>query len=572
MSKQYSWEILNKEKDSTSLDAIIDVLLSNRGIKTKKEREDFLNPKHPKNFTVTELGIDEMEVSKALKRIKKAIKKDEHILVYGDYDCDGVCSTAIMWQTLYSYTKHVTPYLPDRFIDGYGLHPEAITKLKAKDPQLSLIVTVDNGIVAHDAVTKANELGIDVVITDHHQKGKSLPKAHAIIHTDMICGSGVAWVLGRELVNSEQCTVNSKPEQTQFTDHSLLITSLLDLTAIGTIADQMPLIGINRSFAMHGIYALNTTSRPGLLSLFETCAITAGSIGTYEINYMIAPRINAMGRLENAMDSLRLMCTTNGTKARELANTLGKVNFERQKKVTEMLIHAKSECVKREWQGVITVAHETYHEGVIGLIASRIVEEYHRPTIVLSKGETVSKASARSIYGFNIIEYIRKLEPLLIVCGGHPMAAGFSIENTKIDDFINQMEEISKEVLTQELLERKLRVDMSLPFEAINTKLIDKLSQFNPVGIGNPTPLFVSKNIHVEKVDLIGKDKNHIKMKLTDGNHTFDAIAFNFGEMYESLSLDSPIDIAYSPEMNVWNGKSTIQLKIRDVKVNPKSK
>ncbi len=552
MNKQYSWNILHNEAPN-SINSVVDILLANRDIKTKEEKEEFFNPTHPNELSLKELKIDEKESQKAVKRLQKAIENKEHIVVYGDYDADGVCATAILWQTLYKYTKTVTPFLPDRFVDGYGLHAEAIEKLKAKDEKLSLIVTVDNGIVANDAVKSANDLGIDVIVTDHHQVGKKLPKAHAIVHTDLICGSGVAWIVSRELDKS--LTANSQST-----------SDLLDLAAIGTISDQMPLVDLNRSFVKHGLGTLNKTKRCGLLALFENANVQPGTIGTYEVNFLIAPRINAMGRLESAMDSLRLMCTTNTKRAQDLSRTLGKINLERQKMVEEMVLHAKTEAAKREWLGAIVLAHETYHEGVIGLIASKLVEEFYRPAIVLSRKDGISKASARSIHGFNIIENIRKLDHLLSGGGGHPMAAGFSIETTKIGEFALEMETISKEILTDDLLQRTLLVDTELPFSVISDKLLVNLADFNPVGIGNPTPLFVTKGVHIEKASLIGTNKNHIKMSLSQNDEVFEAIAFNFGEVFPTLSPKDPIDIIYSPEMNHWNGKSTIQLKVKDIK------
>jgi single-stranded-DNA-specific exonuclease len=582
MQRQYQWDILNKEIPR-DVEEVVNILLENRDLKTKNEKEDFYKPKHPNELTLQELNIDLKQMQKAVGRIKKAIENKEHVVVYGDYDADGVSSTAIMWQALYAFNKNTTPFMPDRFIDGYGLHANAIVKLKEKNPDISLIVTVDNGIVANAAVDKAKELGVDVVITDHHQIGKKLPKAHAIVHTDMICGAGVAWIVAREvskqlhrrhpeLVSGSDS--DSSVGKRQIADQArndgnvvFNVTDLLDLAAIGTISDQMPLVGANRCFAKYGLEVLNRTKRCGLLALFKSCAIEPGKVGTYDVNYLIAPRINAMGRLESAMDSLRLVCTTNNKKAQELADLLGKTNTQRQKMVEEMVAHAKTEAAKREWLGAIVIAHETYHEGVIGLIASKLVEEYYRPAIVLSKKDGLSKASARSIHGFNVIENIRKLDHLLSGGGGHPMAAGFNIETTKIEEFVSQMETLSKEILTEEMLLRKLRVDTALPFEFISMDFIEKLGNFNPIGIGNPTPLFVTEKAYVEDATLIGADKRHVKMHLSKKGSEFEAIAFNFAHIYPIISPDNPVDIVYSVEENIWNGRSTIQLKIKDMKI-----
>lgn len=553
-NKTYKWDTLYDGNVKT-LDQLLHTLLKNREIDEKEKQDEFFHPKHPKDITLSELAIDEKELEKAVDRLTQAIRNKESIIVYGDYDADGVCATAIMWQTLYSFNKNTIPFLPDRFIDGYGLHSESVKKLKEQNPDLTVIVTVDNGIVANDAVDTANELGIDVIISDHHQKGNEIPTACAFVHTDHICGSAVSWILAREL---------SK----KVSDGLSTTDTLLDLVAIGTIADQMPLVSSNRSFAKHGLSVLNNTKRCGLLALFESAAIEPGKIGTYEVNFLIAPRINAMGRLENAMDSLRLVCTTNDKKAKELAQTLGRINTERQKMVSEIVTHAKENALSREWKGVIVLAHETYHEGVIGLVASKLVEEYYRPAIVLSKKQGISKASARSIYGFNIIENIRKLDHLISGGGGHPMAAGFSIETDKIEEFQREMEALSEGLLTSDMLLRRIRVDCELAFELISKDLIDRLADFNPLGIGNPTPLFVTEGVYVEDANLIGAEKNHIKMRLTKDDKTFEAIAFHFGSMYNELSLQDQIDVVYSVEMNHWNGKSTIQLKVKDMKVH----
>lgn len=552
--KNYHWQILDEGTSSKSDDEVVTILLENRNIRTKEEVREFFKPKNPAELSLNELGIDEKQMQKAVTRIKAAIERDEHIIVYGDYDADGVCATAIMWQTLFGLTKHVTPFLPDRFIDGYGLHAESVKRLKEKDPKLSLIVTVDNGIVANDAVDQANESGIDVIISDHHQIGKTLPKAHAIIHTDRICGSGVAWVLGREI-------------NKQLADSGTPIVELLDLTAIGTIADQMPLVGANRSFAKHGLEVLNRTKRCGLLALFESAKVIQGALGTYEINYHIAPRINAMGRLENAMDSLRLLCTSNLTKAHDLAQTLGRINTERQKMVEEMVKHAKGEASKQEWLGAIVLAHESYHEGVIGLIASKLVDEYYRPAIVLSKGKAMSKASARSISGFNVIENIRKLDHLLSGGGGHPMAAGFSIETPKLQEFINGMETISKELLTEEVLQRQLQIDMPMELNAITEDLVEKLENFAPIGIGNPVPLFVTHEVYLEHASTVGQEGKHLKLQVGKDGRVLDGIAFGMGFLYDSLSPENSIDIVYSIEKNIWNGRVSTQLKIKDMKI-----
>lgn len=536
-----NWEVLNKVKTKN----IADALLKNRGIKTEKEKREFFNPIPPQKLTLKQLGISKLEVGKAIKRIKKALKSKEKVIIYGDYDADGICGTAILWEALYSLGLDVLPYIPERFSEGYGLNAKSVENLKLKIENLRLIITVDNGIVAKGGLEKANKLGIDVIITDHHQKGKLVPNAYCLIHTTKISGSAVAWVLSREIKKNQG----------------------LDLVAIGTIADQLPLVGVNRSFAKYGLEELNKTKRSGLLALFEEAGIEAGSIGPYEIGFIIAPRINAMGRLVQAVDSLRLLCTKNKKKAEELAKHIGHVNRERQKIVEKVVLHAREKLGGEIKDSVIVLAHEEYHEGVIGLAAAKLVEEFYRPVIVFSKKKDISKASARSISGFNIIEAIRKLENLYIEGGGHPIAAGFSIETLKIEEFTRKINEVAQPLLTDDILSRKLKIDLELNFDQLNWQLYNTLESFEPTGLGNPTPTFVSRNVEVAGARVVGRDAKHLKLRLRLNSIVFDAIAFGFGSLLSSFTPDKPIDIVYTFEDNFWNGSKSLQLKIKDIKL-----
>lgn len=541
------WEIIAKSK----VGDILDTLLKNRGIKTQKQKEEFVKPALPGKIKIEDTGISKSEIKKAIERINEAKKNKEKVIVYGDYDADGICATAILWEALYSKGLDVLPHIPDRFEEGYGLNAESVENLKLKmdnplcSKNLKLIITVDNGIVAYEGVKKAKDLGIDVIVCDHHQKGKKKVNTRATIHTTKIGGAGVAWFLARELGYKKG----------------------LELAAIGTIADQLPLLGINRSLVKYGLKKLNETKRVGLQSLFQEAGINPGSIGTYEVGFMIAPRINSMGRMEKAIESLRLLCTSNKTKAKQLATYLGRTNMLRQNTVEDVVLDARKKARKLKEESVIVLASENYHEGVIGLAAARLVEEFYKPAIVFSKKKDISRASARSISGFNIIENIRKLEKLYIEGGGHPMAAGFSIQTSKIEEFKNRFNQISKNLLTEKILSRKLKVDLELNFNQLNWSLMSKLKIFNPTGLGNPTPTFMSKNVQVLGLKLVGREQKHLKLKLRQGEHIFDAIYFGGGEIYPKLSPGQKISIAYQLEENVWNGNKSLQLKIKDVKL-----
>jgi single-stranded-DNA-specific exonuclease len=565
MTEKIKWEILSEKKvkePKKSVEDIINVLLKNRGLRVKTEADEFFNPKHPNDIDIKKLGIRNAELKKAIKRIKKALKENENICVYGDYDADGVCATAICWESLYSVYKNVSPFIPSRFDEGYGLNAESVKKIAKDDPNLKLIITVDNGIVSHDGVKKANELGIDVIITDHHQKQKKLPKALAVIHTDKLSGSGVAWIFAKEVL---------KKIGKDRTD--LIAENTLELAAIGTIADQLPLIGACRSIAKYGLESLNSTKRPGLISMFEEAGISGSEykksknrkISTYDVNYIIAPRINAMGRMEHAIDSLRLICTKDIMKAKKLARSLGFVNKERQKRLEEVLSHAKEIVKKSRIRGAILVSHESYHEGLIGLIASKLVEEHWRPAIVFSKGETISKASARSISGFNIIESIKKLDEIIIKGGGHPMAAGFSIETKKIDLFEKEFQKIANEILTDEMLTKSIKIDLEIEFSLINQMLYEHILKFEPFGVGNNSPLFATKDVVAETVTLVGNEGQHLKMTLGKNGKKFPAIAFGKGNYINKIQAGLGFDIAYGIEANTWNGKTSLQLKVKDI-------
>lgn len=549
-NKDKRWEILNKSNGED----IIDILLENRTLKTKKEKEEFLNPTHPEKIGIKELGIAGKSLEKTINRIKKAIESKDKIIIYGDYDADGVCAAAILWECLFKLNKNTLPYLPDRFTEGYGINSESVQKVKAENPNVKLIITVDNGIVAADAVDSANNLGIDVIVTDHHVKGDKLPNAHSIVHTTKIGGAGLAWILAREIRKKIQSPRNKNQNEYG-----------LELAGIGTIADQLPLLGSNRSFAKYGLTALNTTKRPGLLALYDEAGMV--KVGTYEVNYIIAPRLNAMGRLEHAIDSLRLLCTTNKVRARELAKHLTQVNSLRQEVLEKVVVHAKDLASKKPLQGVILVSHESYHEGVIGLAASKLVEEFYRPVVVVSRGKKVSKASARSIPGFNIIEVIRKLDSLITGGGGHPMAAGFTIETEKIEVFSQRLTEISSSLLTDELLSKRLSIDMEIDFSQINNNLLERLSEFEPTGIGNPRPTFMSKKVKVQDARVVGTNSQHLKLKLNQEGTIFNAIAFGMGSYYPNLSIDKKVDLVYSIEENVWNGNRNLELKVKDLRI-----
>lgn len=544
------WDLLNKSS-VVSRKSLINILLKNRGIKTEKAKKEFISPIDPMKIKLSQLGIAEKDLNEVVNRIDQARSNKEFVIIYGDYDADGITASAVAWETLRDAGVDVFPFVPDRFEDGYGIKAKSVLSLKSRYPKLKLIITVDNGIVAYEGVKEAKKLGIDVVIIDHHQKGEKLPDTNFVIHSTEVCGSALAWFVSREIYKR---LVKGNYESK--------IREKLQLSAIGTVADQLPLLGINRSVVKYGLTELNDTKRPGLLALFKEAGITEA--GPYEIGFVIAPRINSMGRLKHGLESLRLLCTKDKVRGIQLAEVIGKVNLERQKVVDSVVEHALS-ITENKSAKIIVLADEKYHEGVIGLAAARLVEKYYRPAIVISKSKDVSKASARSIPGFNIIETIRKLQEYYLEGGGHPMAAGFSINTGNIDIFRKKINLLAQKLLTDDLLQKNLKVDCRLSFSAVNYDLLKEISLFEPTGVGNKEPVFFSEKVQLLDVKFVGKDKRHLKLKLKQGEHVFDSIYFGGGEIYSNLAPQMKVDVAYSIEDNSWNGYRNIQLKLKDL-------
>lgn len=589
------WKILNKLTSTNIAETqkqLISLLLENRGITDEKEIEQFLNPKL-ENITIENVGIDNNQLKTALQRIKAAIEKKEKIIIYGDYDVDGITSTAILWETIYSFNSQVMPYIPDRIDEGYGLSIKGIQNLHKKTPDIKLIITVDNGIVANEAVDFANQQGIHVIITDHHTQGKNLPKAIAIVHTTKLCGAGIAYLLSRQIKKSviaiRQSAEKQSLKQNNYTlvnhpgdgrlqrseSHNspsvdIVIDNHLELAALGTIADMVPLTGANRIIVKYGLEKICNTQRPGLRELLKIAGCETKVLGVYEIGFIIAPRLNAAGRIENAMDSLRLLCTKDKSKGFQLAHKLELTNRERQLLMKQAQEHA-SLSVKAETslKKLLIVAHENYREGVIGLVAGKLVEEFYRPSIVITKGEKFSKASARSITGFNIIEFLRSTPEYFVNVGGHPMAAGFTIETGKLLIFKETLESAAEKMLDGDLLIRSLRIDCELPFDLITRELFDSLRILEPFGIANPDPVFMTKNVIVKAKRIIGRDGKHLRLNLKHKNSSFhfEAIAFGMGELASKITIGDQIDLAYSLNDNTWNGTTKLQLKIKDIKL-----
>lgn len=560
MTQGRKWEILFETPEkSLSVEEIQEILLKNRGHVTPEDIKAFLHPDITQ-ITPEYVGIKKEQLRKAKERIGDAIKKQQKIVVYGDYDVDGITGTAILWESLNALGAKVIPYIPHRVDEGYGLSIKGIENLLTQEEKIDLIITVDNGIVANEAVDFANKKKIDVIVTDHHTTAEKLPKAMAIVHTTMLCGAGVGWVLSQEILKRKK--VEAKFATDSGYDH-------LALVGLATVADLVPLTQANRTVLTYGLALLKKTKRPGLIALLKSAAVEKENIDTYMIGHVISPRLNAMGRLENAMDSLRLLCTTNSFRAKELAEKLHLTNKQRQLLTQESSDHAIRLARRNKGnKKLLFIFDSSYEEGVIGLIAGKLVEEFYLPSIVLSRGEKVSKASARSIAGFNIIEFIRSASELLLNAGGHPMAAGFTIETEKIGKLQAVLEPLAEKMIDESMLQRVQKIDMKLPLEKVNQQLYDAIQSLAPFGMANPEPLFVSEVV-VKDVRTIGQEGKHLKLSVTPVRvpFAFAAIAFGMGSLVHKIKSGQHITIAYSIDENVWNNKKSLQLKIRDIKL-----
>jgi len=535
---------------------ILALLLKNRGVKVKNKVAEFLNPSDPYLINSLSLGFKKVQLTKAINRVKKAILNKQTIVVYGDYDADGICATGILWETLNRLQAKVMPFIPDREKHGYGLNREGIDEVVAKfNPQL--IITVDNGIVANDGVLYANKKGIDVIITDHHQPAKKVPPALSIIWSDKIAGAGVAWFLAKELYQA------LKPSLLGFK-----ASNSLELACIGTVTDMMPVLEVNRSIIKYGIKELQQSQRPGIKALCQESGIVQAKIGTYEIGYIIGPRLNAMGRLEDALESLRLLCTNDDNRALSLARKLGLTNRQRQQLTETTFDHAKSLWSKNKKDKIIYVANSSYNQGIVGLVAGRLVDEYYKPAVVVSQEDEYSKGSVRSVDGFNIIEFLRNFNDLFEDLGGHPMAAGFNIKTSNLAKLQQQLTKLADKKINDKLLQPKVKIDVEIDFQDINWQLVKKLEEMSPFGLGNPRPVFSVRDIKVVKLYPVGRDRQHLKLELQKGQSPiYQAIAFGQGKLIKKLGQEQLVDVCFSLDINVWNGDESLQLMVKDIKL-----
>jgi len=413
------------------------------------------------------------------------------------------------------------------------------------------LITVDNGIVAHPALAFLAERKIDAIVTDHHQPDGKAPATLATFHSTQICGAAVAWFLARELGTDQQ-----------------LLTELMAFMAIATITDLMPLVGVNRSIVLHGLQVLRQSKNLGLQHLFQIAGIKAQDIDAYHIGFQIGPRLNAMGRLADSMNALRLLCTNNPAKARDLSQLLQSTNQDRQE-MTEGLFEsavAMAESMKDEM--ILIVDSPDFHEGIIGLLAGRLTERFHKPSIVINSATAVAKASARSLSGFHITNFIREFASDLLEFGGHPLAAGFALSKEAIDVVRPKMLERARDILSKQPLVDQVEVDMALPLQMIVVDLVKQLNELAPFGLANPKPVFLLKQVQLFDWQLLGRERSHLKFKVRQSEHFFEVLAWRKAALVNQLDTDKTYDLICQLEENVYRQQSKVQLILQDLRVS----
>lgn len=540
-------------------------LLYNRGLTEPAEVHAFLTyalpPDNPFRLR---------DMSKAVDRIRRAIRKGENIVVYGDFDADGVTSSALMALTLRALGARVRVYIPHRVDEGYGLNKKAIKKIA--DAGTHLLITVDCGIRSVDEVAYAQALGMDVVLTDHHSIGPQIPPAYAVINPKReddpypfkgLAGVGVAFKLAQALLRVEQHVPLRKRGEV-----SLVEQDLLDLVALGTVADIVPLIGENRSLVARGLERLNQPQRPGLLALMEAAGVHPGTVDTMTIGFMLAPRINAAGRLSSAKLAYRLLMAEELGEALTLASQLNTLNRQRQYLTQQAVQRAQAQLAEQSSSPLYIVADPEFLPGIVGLIAGTITTATYRPTIAIHLEEEQSRGSARSIPEFHITHALDQVGDLLVRYGGHAAAAGFTIKNQNLPLLRERLQEVAWEQLGGTLPEPTLEMEMELDLRRVDWALFEQIQRLAPFGETNPEPIFLSRGLHVLEARAVGNEGKHLKLTLSTGHRQWSGIAFKLGHL--ANTLPRRVDVAYHLNVNDWNGQRTLQLVVVDIAASQK--
>ncbi|HWR40970.1 MAG TPA: single-stranded-DNA-specific exonuclease RecJ [Patescibacteria group bacterium] len=552
-------DIMERLQHELGISATIARLLVNRGILELADARIFLSGDTTNLFDPFLLK----DMAAAVTRIAQAIENQEPITVYGDYDVDGVTACSLLCKTLTRLKARVNYYIPERQSEGYGLNSEALNSLQCSG--VTLVITVDCGISSVEEICACKDL-LDIIVTDHHQPPAQLPPAYAIINPKQsdclypdkdLAGVGVAFKLCQALWR-------------HYHNADALFTDDLDLVAVGTVADIVPLRGENRILVKSGLKQLSDTQNLGLKALKEVCGLTGKTVDSGHVGFAIGPRLNAAGRVNVASAGVELLLTEDAAVAESIARQLDQENTSRQLIEKEILQAAQDQLRSVDVQAakVLVVFGEGWHSGVIGIVASRLVERYYRPVILISVDQGIGKGSCRSITGFDMVQALTECQDILIKFGGHRQAAGLTIAAENIPALRQRLEGIAGERLAEADYIPELKVDAYLPLQEIRPELLEQLAVLAPHGAGNPAPLFAERALPLADVRTLGQEQKHLKLQLGADFFTEvkDIVAWNIGAMAGEIQNYPAVDLVFSPQYNEWRGKKTIQLQARDLR------
>lgn len=565
---------INTLSREANVSPLLAQLLINRGVEDPALAGLFLQAKLSHlNDPETLPGVIE-----AADRVVRAIREHRKIVIYGDYDVDGVCGTSVLWACLrLAGAESVEYYIPHRVDEGYGVNAEALRRL-VSERNASLIITVDCGISAIQEARLARELGVELIITDHHTIGAELPEADVVVHPSLpgsqypcvdLCGAAVAFKLAWQVCKTFGDGKKASPQLRDF-----LVESVA-LVALATVADVVPLSQENRVLVRHGLAGMRGDPSVGLRALMEVSGCLDKKLTTGTVGFGLAPRINAAGRLERAGLAVEMLTTRDSSVAREIAEELDRYNTKRQEVELAMVSEAH-EMIKALGglgeRGAIVLGREGWHPGVIGIVASRIMETYHRPAVIVSLGEEIGQGSARSIAGFDLYEALKACSDGLLAFGGHKAAAGFRIPRGLFPDFAERFDQHCRLALTHEQLQKVLTIDAEVLLGELSTRVVEEIEKLEPHGIGNPRPLLVANRVKVlGEPKVVGARQNHLQLRVAQGDVVVKAIAWNLAERGKKLKADTICSLAFHPAINEWQGRREVQLEVRDFQLEEAS-
>lgn len=559
ITSKYDWQIATNFSDESfikkakklGLEASVANLVYQRGIQTEEALRDFLEPSLDQLHDPYELH----DMDKAVTRIRQAIENYEQILIYGDYDADGMTSASIVKEALEQLGAECQVYLPNRFTDGYG--PNAsVYKYFIENQGISLIITVDNGVAGHEAIELAQSMGVDVIVTDHHSMPEVLPDAYAIIHPEhpeasypfkYLAGCGVAFKLATALLEEVQ-------------------VELLDLVAIGTIADMVSLTDENRILVKYGLSVLKNTQRIGLQELFKIAGIQENEVDEETVGFQIAPRLNALGRLDDPNPAIELLTGFDEEEARDIALMINQKNEDRKEIVQKIYDEAKTMVDLNK--PVQVLAGEGWNPGVLGIVAGRLLEELHQPVIVLNIENDLAKGSARSIEAVDIFEALDPHRDLFVAFGGHAGAAGMTLEASKLEALSQVLVAYIEDNQVDLSTKNELFLDEELSLPDLTLETLKNFEKLAPFGMDNKKPVFYLKDFKVENARAMGAGNTHLKLKISQANVAFEVVAFGLGNLATEFSQTKNLELAVTLSVNKWNGQTSLQLMLVDARVN----